>query len=120
MGKMNGEYVLYILLGINILLLLVNFIVSFIFSLFLIMVLVSSGGYGSPEGKWQAYTVGTGNWRIGGVGAKNEDYSRTLKAEYIEKRRLNTGSIYLFIIALVIIISIVGLMLGYGSLLELF
>ncbi len=119
MGRKRDMYILNALVVIDLSLLFVNFLAAFIFSLFLIMVIVSSGGYGSPEGKWQAYTTGTGNWRIGGVAARGEDYNRTLSAENAEKSRLGAGGIYILLIVVVMVVSFVGMSFGYGSVLAI-
>nr|AAZ32461.1 hypothetical protein [uncultured euryarchaeote Alv-FOS1] len=120
MGKVLGKYLMYGLLGVNIALLFLNFIASFIFALFLIMMLLSAGGYGSPEGKWQAYTTGTGNWRIGGVAARGEDYTRTLEAEKVEKKGIRSGNTIPLILGLIIVVSLLGMALNHGSIIDFF
>ncbi|NPA75487.1 MAG: hypothetical protein GXO25_05345 [Euryarchaeota archaeon] len=117
MGRDVGKYLIYGLIGVDIALLFFNFIVSFLFSLFLVLVFISSGGYGSPEGKWQAYTTGTGNWRIGGVAARGEDYLQTLDAEMAEKRKMGSGNILPIILGIIIAISLIGLAFDQGSIL---
>ncbi len=113
-----GKYVIHIIFAFDIAMLFWNFIVAFIGALFILMLLMSAGGYGSPEGKWQAYTTGTGNWRIGGVAARSKDYEATRVAESKETRKLGTGAMMYVVIAIIIIISMVGMALGHGSLLD--
>ncbi len=118
--KICGKYLIYFLLGIDVVFMFLNFIICFIFSLFLIMVLISSKGYGSPEEKWQAYTVGMGNWRIGGIGATSKDYSQIWEAEMSEKGKIGGGDFIFIVLIIIIMISIISMILGYGSILSYF
>ncbi len=100
-------------------LMFVNMLVAFIISLFTILLILSSSGYGEPQGKWMAYTIGKGNWRIGGVQARQQEYKSVLEAEMKEKRKLGNAGWVVITILIICITSAVLMAFGIGSLINL-
>lgn len=116
--RKRGQWFLIGLIIFLVALMFVNMLAAFIFSLFAVLLILSSSGYGEPQGKWGAYTVGKGNWRIGGVHAGQQEYNEVLNAEMKEKSKLGSAGLSVIIIVIICIISAVLMLFGVGSLIS--